>query len=323
MNGARWSCLVAAACLACGARTPLSTEALAASDAATSSDSSSTAVTLTIPLGTYSGCTSGTITTRPNFVGATGGTGSITLTREGDRVVATLGLARYASGRLAFVPTTRSSAAFAASQGFDVQIANPTFSVATVTATTGALSIVRQTLFVSTHGSAGSDDVSTFFHCRVPAGVAPTDIVTSAPPPGQLAAGVYRSCVASSSTDGPIQAGLSGGVGSLTVTRDGGTFRLTWPDSLQPHWACGGLDFGADPLNASVRAGQSCDITSPCGPPPTLGMSPFPNTATLTGLQGSMMVSGDVLFVDVLGDAPDRACGVHDLSITCAGPSTP
>lgn len=323
MNGARWSCLVAAACLACGARTPLSTEALLPSDAATSSETSSTAVTLSLPLGTYSGCTSGTVTTRPNFVGATGGTGSITLTREGDRVVATLDLPNYASGRLAFAPTSRSSAAFAASQTFDVQIANPSFSVATVTATTGALSIVRQTLFVSTHGIAGSDDVSTFFHCRVPAGMEPTDIVTSAQPPGQLGPGEYRSCVASSSTDGPIQAGISGGVGSLTVTRDGGTLRLTWPDSLQPHWNCSGLDFGADPIHASLRASQSCEIVSPCGPPPTLGMSPFPRTATLTGLQGSMMVSGGVLFVDVLGDAPDQACGIHDLSITCAGASTP
>jgi len=320
MYGARWSCFVAASFLACGARTPLSTEALLPSDAATSSETSSTAVTLTIPLGTYSGCTSGTVTTHPNFVGATGGTGSITLTREGDRVVATLDFSRYGSGRVAFVPTTRSSAAFAASQSLDVQIANPGFSVATVTATTGTLSIVRQTLFVSTHGSAGSDDVSTFFHCRVPAGVVPTDIVTSAQPPGQLGPGEYRSCVASSSTDGPIQAGISGGVGSLSVTELGGSFHLTWPDSLLSHWTCGGLDFSADPINASLMAGQTCELRSPCGPPPTLGMSPFPNTATLTGMRGSMMVNGNVLFVDVLGDAPDQACGVHDLSIICAGP---
>jgi hypothetical protein len=321
MNGARLSCLVAAACLACGARTPLSADP--PSDAGTSSEASSTAVTLSIPLGTYSGCTSATVTTRPHFVGGTGGNGSITLTREGDRVVATLAFPNYASGRVALIPTTRSSAAFGASQALDVQIANPSFSVATVTATTGTLSIVGQTLFVSTHGSAGTDDVSTFFHCRVPAGVAPTDIVTNAPPQGPLTDGVYRSCTASSSTDGPVQAGVTGGAGSLTVTRSGGTFRLTWPDSLLSQWTCGGLDFGADPVRATLTAGQACEIHSPCGPPPTLGMSPFPSTATLTALQGSMMVNGNVLFVDVLGDATAQACGVHDLSITCAGPLTP
>lgn len=316
MNGALPSCLVAAACLACGARTPLSD----GPDAATSPDASPRAVTLSVPLGVYEGCTSSTVTTRPNFVGATGREGSITLTRDGDGVAATLAFPTYASGRVVFVPTAASSAALRASQTFDVQIANATFSVATVTATAGALSIVGPTLFLSTHGSAGGDDVSTFFHCRVPAGLRPTGIATSAPPPGRLAAGVYRSCTATSSTEGPVRAGLSGGRGSLTVTLDAGTLRLTWPDSLLQELACGGLDFGVAPVTAAMATGQACDYRQPCGPPPTLGPTPFPSTATLTDMQGSMTVNGAALFVNVRGDASARACGVHDLSITCANP---
>ena len=320
MDGARLSCIVAAACLACGARTPLSSGSLQDSDSGASSDASPLAVTLSIPLGTYAGCTSATVTTRPNFVGSTGRDGSITLSREGDGVVAALAFPSYASGSVAFAPTAGDSAAFRASQTFDVQTANAGFRVVTVTATSGTLSIVGATLFISTHGSAGADDVSTFIHCRVPSGLRPTSIVTSAPPPGRLTAGVYRSCTAASSTDGPVRAGVTGGSGSLTVTRSAGVLRLTWPDSLIPELACGGLDFGAAPVTATLTPGQSCVIQRPCGPPPSLGPSPYPATATLTNMQGSMRVNGNALFIDVLGDATAQACGIHDLSILCTSP---
>ncbi len=320
MDVARLSCLVAVACLACGARTSLSSDTLADSDAGASSDISPIAVTLSIPLGTYTDCRSSTVTTRPNLVGGTGGEGSITLTREGDGVVAALTFPRYASGSVTFVPTAATSAAFRENQSFDVQTTNPGFSVVTITATTGALSLVGQTLFLSTHGSVGEDDVSTFFHCRVPAGVPPTSIATSAPPPGRLGPGVYRSCVAASSTEGPIRAGAAGAIGAITVTESGGALRLTLNDWLLSALSCGGFDFGADPVAAALLAGQSCDIQQPCGPPPTLGPSPFPSVATLTDLRGAMRVNGGALFVDVLGDASERACGVHDVSIICANP---
>lgn len=320
MDGARLSCCIAVACLACGARTPLSPVPPGDSDSGASSDASPVAVTLSIPLGTYSGCTSATVTTRPNFVGSTGRDGSITLSREGDGVTAALAFPSYASGSVAFVPTGGDSAALRASQSFDVQTANAGFRVVTVTATSGALSIVGETLFLSTHGSAGSDDVRTFFHCRVPAGLPPTSIVTSAPPPGRLTDGVYRSCTMASSTDGPVRAGVTGGLGSLTVSRSAGALHLTWADSLAPGWACGGLDFGDAPVTAALTPGQECVIQRPCGPPPTLGPSPFPSAATLTNMRGSMRVNGDALFVDVLGDASAQACGTHDLSILCTNP---
>ena len=320
MRIARLSSLLAAACLACGARTPLAAGSLAGSDAAAAPETSAGTTTLSIGLGTYPECTSATVTRRPNFVGSTGGSGSITLRREGDTVVATLAFPPYASGVVAFVPTTGSSAAFRASQTLDVQVADGSVRVVTVTATTGALSMVGSTLFLSSHGSAGVDDVSTFFHCRVPTGLQSAEIVTSAPPPGQVTAGVYRSCTVASSTDGPIQAGLTGGTGSVTITEHAGALQLTWPETLLAQWTCGHLDFGGGPITATLTAGQTCSVQQPCGPPPTLGPSPFLSSATLTDLRGAMSVNGSALFVDVVGDASAQACGVHDLSITCAGP---
>jgi hypothetical protein len=47
------------------------------------------------------------------------------------------------------------------------------------------------------------------------------------------------------------------------------------------------------------------------GPPPGV------TTATLTNMQGVMAVSGGVLFLDVLGDAPKTACGQHSVSLIC------
>ncbi|MDB4927777.1 MAG: hypothetical protein JWM10_261 [Myxococcaceae bacterium] len=320
MHRARLAGYLCAACLACGARTPLSADPLAGSDAATAAETAPPTVTLSIPLGTYEACTSSTVTTRPNFVGGTGRGGAITLSQRGDGVVATFAFPTYASGSLVFAPTAATSAAFRAGQTFDVQTANPSFGVVTVTATTGALSLVGPTLFISTHGVAGADDVSTFFRCRVPAGLRATDVVTNAPPPAPLAAGVYRACTAASSTEGPVLAGVSAGGGSLTVSQVGASLRLTWSDSLLSELACGRLDFGADPVTAVLTAGQTCEFRQPCGPPPTLGTSPYPSTATLTDLRGSMMVNGNALFVDLRGDASAEACGIHDLSITCAGP---
>jgi hypothetical protein len=318
MSGARPLCLVAAACLACGARTALSAEG---ADAGATVDAPPTAVTLAIPLGTYAGCASSTVTTRPNFVGVSGRDGTLTLSREGDAVVAALDFPTYAGGRVAFVPTTATTAAFRAAQAFEVQIASAGAGapVVTVTATTGALSLVGPTLFLSTRGRAGGDEVSTFFHCRVPAGVPPTEVVTNAPPPGRVTPGVYRSCVATSSTQGPARAGSSGVGGPLTVAAFGAGLRLSWEGALLPELARRGFDFGAGPVTAALTAGQTCDVREPCGPPPTLGMSPFPSTATLAELRGSMIVNGDGLFVDLVGDAGAAACGVHDLSITCAG----
>jgi hypothetical protein len=321
MNGARLGCLVATACLACGARTPLSAEAFADSGAGARSDAAPPAVTLSIPIGVYTGCASSTVTTRPDYVGSTGRDGAITLTREGDLVVAALAFPLYASGRVAFAPTARGAAALRASQTFAVQTANTANAVVPVTASAGSLAIVGTTLFISTHGSAGDDDVSAFFHCPIPAGLAPTDIATTAPPPGRPAPGVYGSCTATASTDGPVRAGLSGGSGAVTVTVGAESLRLAWPDSLLPELACSALDLDADPVAPALAAGQSCEMRQPCGPPPTLGPSPFPGTATLTNLQGSMRVNGGALFIDVRGDAPAMACGAHNLSITCANPS--
>jgi hypothetical protein len=56
-----------------------------------------------------------------------------------------------------------------------------------------------------------------------------------------------------------------------------------------------------------LTAGQTCNVRAPCGPPPSLGASPYPSEATLTNMQGSMTVNGNALFVDILGDATAQA----------------
>lgn len=310
--------IASALCVACGARTSLSDEAPEAADGAAATDAASDVVALSIPLGVYDDCVSSTITTRPNFVGGTGRGGAVTLSQEGDTVVAALDFPTYASGRLAFAPTTERSAGFRAAQRFDVQTANEGFRVVTVTASSGVLSLVGQTLFVSTRGGVGGDAVSTFVHCRVPATLPLARVVTSAPPPGAPSAGVYRACATAFSTDGPVHTGLSGGSGALTVAADAGALRVSWTDSLLSELSCSAFDFGAPSVAAPLTAGQTCVVRSPCGPPPTLGPSPFPSTAPWHDLRGSMLANGGVLFVDVVGDTSTAACGVHDLSITCA-----
>ena len=106
----------------------------------------------------------------------------------------------------------------------------------------------------------------------------------------------------------------------MTLTENAGTLRLTWPDTVLQQLTCDGLDFAAGPIVATLAARQTCTMRQPCGPPPTLGTSPYPSMATLTDVQGAMSINGGTLFIDVLGDAGAQACGVHDLSITCSGP---
>ncbi len=320
MRGAWPLVFLVAAGTGCGARTPLAEGTAASSDAAISADATAATTTLSVVLGTYTGCTTSSVTRRPNLVGGSGGAGSLTLRRQGDTVVASLDFAAWAHGDVAFAPTTAATAGLRAAQSYEVQIIDTVVHVVTVNATAGSLAVVGSTLFLATHGTAGDDDVSTFFHCRVPPGIAPTDIVTTAPPPGRVTAGTYASCTASSSTEGPLEAGISGGLGAVTLTAGAGGLHLAWPDSLLQELACNGLDFGAASVAPTLTAGQTCTLRQPCGPPPTLGMSPYPSTATLTDLRGAVTVNRGALFIDVLGDAGAQACGVHDLLITCVAP---
>lgn len=308
---ARAPLLLAVACVACGARTPLSLDA----DAAAPADVAPTGVTLAVPLGAYPSCASSTVTARPNLVGVTGRDGAVTLTREGDQVVAALEFPTYASGRLAFAPTGARTAGLREPQTLAVQTTNPGYAVVPVIATSGALALVGSTLFLSTHGGAGGDDVRTFIQCRVPEGATPSEVTTRAPPAARVAPGVYRSCTAESSTEAPSRTGNAGGLGTLTVATRGDGLALTWSEGLWSELSCRGLDVDGSDV---VTGAPACEVRQPCGPPPTLGPSPFPDVATLAGLAGSVTSNGGALFVHLRGDAGARACGVHDLTITCA-----
>jgi hypothetical protein len=301
---------IIAACLACGDRTSLDSDPRA--------DAAGTSVTLMIPLGSYSGCSSTMVTVGPNFEGVSGGDGSITLAQEGDGIVAaTLAFTLFASGKVAFTPTSGSSAAFAAGKSFDVDTIDFHSSNVTVAATTGALVLVDDTMFISVHGkSVGADEVSGYFHCPVPASLAPTSIVTNAAPGAPLTAGVYGPCTSTVSSLEPVSV-LAGGSGTVTITKSAGTMSAAWNDMLTP--VCGSLAFGATSGSvATLAAGQTCTLQGPCGPPPSLGPSPVPMTATLTNTAGSMTVDAHSLFIDVVGDTTTLTCGRHYVSIICA-----
>lgn len=299
--------IVAAACFACGGRTSPGSSTLG-------SDGGASSVTLTIPLGSYSGCTSSMVTVSPHFEGTAGGDGTITLVQENDTVVATLAFAPFASGKVVFAPTGTTSAAFATGRSYDVETPDFKGSNATVTETTGSLVLVGDTLFVSVHGQSASADVSGYFHCPVPASLQPTSVVTNAPPAVALTQGIFGPCT---SSVGATNTTLSTrGSGSVTVTESAGNLSATWNDDVTP--VCKSLDFTASSDAATLVAGQTCSVERPCGPPPSLGPSPAPSVATLTSTAGSMTADGRSLFINLVGETTTEACGRHYVSILCA-----
>ncbi|HEX7601889.1 MAG TPA: hypothetical protein VF316_09800, partial [Polyangiaceae bacterium] len=270
------SAIVAAACFACGGRTSPGSSTLG-------SDGGTSSVTLTIPLGSYSGCTSSMVTVSPHFEGTAGGYGTITLVQENDSVVASLAFAPFVSGKIAFTPTSTASAAFATGRSYDVETVDFKGSNATVSETTGSLVLVGDTLFIAVHGQTVSADVSGHFHCPVPATLQPTSVVTNAPPSAALTPGVFGPCT---SSVGATNSTLStGGSGSVMVTSSAGNLSATWNDDVTP--VCKSLDFTASSDAATLVTGQTCSVQRPCGPPPSLGPSPAPSVATLTGTAGS------------------------------------
>jgi hypothetical protein len=272
-------------------------------------------VTLTIPLGTYSDCSSAIVTVAPNLEGLSGGNpgGTITLAEDPTGVVAaTLTFPPSTSGKVVFTPTSETSATFATGQSFDVEDIHG--ASAALTATTGALVLVRQTLFVSAHGQTAGGEVGAYFHCAVPATLPPTSIVTNAAP-APLTTGVYGSCT--SDVGSPTAGILAGGNGTITVTESAGILSAAWNGFPT---VCTNLDFSAaSGSTATLAPGQTCTVNQPCGPPPSLGPpSKVPSQATLTNTVGSMTVNGASLFINVVGDTTPQTCGTHYLSVICS-----
>lgn len=250
------------------------------------------------------------MTVAPNFEGVAGGGGTLTLVQDNDTVVATLAFAPFASGKLAFTPTSTRSAAFAAGRSFEVDTVDFKGSNVAVTETTGSMVLVGDTLFISVHGQSASADVSGHVHCPVPAALQPTSVVTNAPPSAALTSGIFGPCT---SSVGATNIGLAGGgSGSVTVTTSAGNLSATWNDDVTP--VCKHLDFTA----GALVTGQTCSVQTPCGPPPSLGPSTAPSVALLTSTAGSMTANGHSLFIDLVGETTTEACGRHYLSIVCA-----
>lgn len=314
MRALRPSGLVAVACLACGARTALTT----CSNDVTDAGDASTSAALSVALGSYPDCTVSLLAQRPNVVGSSGGAGSVTLTRDGDAVVAALSFAQWARGSVTFSPSASTAATLASAQSFEAQVVDPMAHVVTVDATSGLLSLVGATLFLSMRGVGGDDDVSAFVRCRVPTSLpaAALPVRASQEP---VSPGVYRGCAASSGSDGSIVSGLASGTGTVTVTEGGGELRVAWSDAVLSMWECEGLRFERD-ASAAVSAGAACTLRWPCGPPPTLGMSSAPSSAPASDPRGVMRADRGALFIDLVGDASAEACGRHDLSIACPAP---
>jgi hypothetical protein len=136
------------------------------------SDSGAASVTLTMPLGVYSGCTLTTMATGSDFGALSGGSGAVTLGTEAGALFATLALSEdgepskvAARGKVALVPIGTRTAAFATGQSFDLQYTyftsagDPSTPIATtglVTASAGALAVVGKTLFISATGDLGT-----------------------------------------------------------------------------------------------------------------------------------------------------------------------
>jgi hypothetical protein len=109
----------------------------------------------------------------------------------------------------------------------------------------------------------------------------------------------------------------TGGGFSLTIAESDATLTVTSGVEYGYPLACDLAFHYVSGSTATVSDGQTCTISEPCGPGPSMGSSSAPSEATLTDMTGSIEVVGGVLFINVIGDAPSAACGSHTLSVIC------
>jgi hypothetical protein len=314
-----------AASFACGGTSVDSFGTLGGSDAS---------VTLTVPLGLYSGCSLSTVAVGSHFEALTAGAGTVTLgTEGGGALFATLAFGEVGSpssvsarGKVALTPASRSSAAFAPGQSFDLEysyflsIGDPPMPItktSSVTTTAGSMTLVGDTLFISATGELGigADAFNTFVECPVPESLARSRVVARGASSTPLPTGVYRSCT--SALENGDFSGSAGGIGSVTVEKLDGSLKATWSDATV---ACGSLDFTATSDSiATLTAGQTCIVQQPCGPPPSLGepTSPIPGATPLSNTVGTMTGDGRSLFIDLVGDIAGTCGGRRRVSILC------
>jgi hypothetical protein len=262
-------------------------------------------VTLTIPVGSYAGCTETTVNVTPGKVAVNGPElGTVTLSTNGDRgATAVLAFQGSATETVAFSPTSSTSAGFEPLDAGDAAVA------------ASSLALVGDTLLISAYdGQGGGTGLSSFYSCPVPSSLSRATLAIPTPTSGSIRTGTYGACTMSFVGD---MGGGSGGGFSLTLAESDATLTLTSGTEIAYGFACDLAFHDISGGTATLSDGQTCAVSSPCGPGPTMGLSSAPSEAMLTNMTGSMEVVGGVIFINVIGDAPSAACGSHTLTVIC------
>jgi hypothetical protein len=296
--------VLAIVCFACSGKTDAKTPS-----GTTDSTETKLGAKLTIPVGAYMGCTTNVDSVRPRIQGLGGGQGIVTLSVAGDGTLdAALSFGQWLSGTVAFAATSSTTAGLGPGP-FEIETSGISASVAA-----GTLVLAGATLFVSIYAHNDDTQFSAYSICPVPTSLPSTTIVNSAPQMGNIPSANYTACTTSSGSE---TFGVSGTGGDLTlaIARSNGSLTATQSDGYPS--VCNLAFDDTSATTGTLSDGQTCTISEPCGPPPSLGTSSAPNEATLTNMTGAIDISGGALFINVVGDAPANACGSHVLSLIC------
>jgi hypothetical protein len=281
--------------------------------ASATKDGTSADASLTIPLGVYTGCATTLVNIAGNSEGTSGGDGTVTLSADGKGSISgVLAFDQWLNGTVAFTPTNGTTAVLTAGP-FELQA--PTgigMGALAIPVSAGSLVLVHDTLLISVYGESDQTKLSGYVTCPVPASLPSATIVNPAPATGSIATGTYAGCTSSL---GYGASTLSGGDLSLTIAEGSGTLTATSGAGFPA--VCPLAFDDTSGTTAPLSDAQTCAISEPCGPPPSLGTSSAPSETTLTNMAGSIQVSSGALFINVVGDAPADACGSHMLSLIC------
>lgn len=283
---------------------------------------------LTIPVGAYTGCVTSLVGVRPHIEGSSGGEGTVTLSVGSDGTLnAALSFDQWLSGTVAFAATSATTGGLGTGP-FEIEMFDPTTIVdptapagstrpsnISVSVAAGTLVLAGDTLFISLYAHNGDTQFSGYSTCPVPTSLPSTTIVNSAPQMGDIPSGSYTACTTSFGSEMQRGSGTVGGDLTLTIAKSNGSLTATQSDGFPS--VCNLAFDDISGTTATLSEGQTCTISRPCGPPPSLGTWSAPDEATLTNMTGAIEVAGGALFINVVGDAPADACGSHLLSLIC------
>jgi hypothetical protein len=264
------------------------------------------APTLTIPVGSYPGCTAIAVNFASGDVGVTGPwSGTVTLSTNGDGgATAVLVFQGLATETVAFSPTSSTSAGF-----------KPLDASAGPALAAGSLALVGDMLLISAYGGDGNGTgISSFYSCPLPSSLSRATLAIRTPTTGAIPTGTYGACTMSFQGS---EWSPSGGGFSLTIAESDASLTVMSGDGFAFAVPCDLAFHDISGSTATLSDGQTCTVPEPCGPGPSMGPSSAPSDATLTNMTGSIEVVGGVLFINVIGDAPSAACGNHTLSVIC------